>query len=284
MKAFRRVTALLLCLALAAALLISADAEQGDTEYRVYFDGLLSCRGYELDGQVFIPVQALCRLAGTRLDIDGGTYDDVLYCSGNRLKLEIHSRDEYLNANGRYLYAPGGAREIDGRLCLASDTAARIFSCRAEVNEEELRVDIDTEALAIVIGGADHYAQLAEAEDYFWLARILYAEAGLQGVSGMLAVGQVVLNRVADERYPDRVFDVIFDRNGGQQFTPVEEGTVYYEPSELAKLVAYMCYEDYDLVGDSLYFVNPAAGNSSWFRDNKVYYTSVGPHDFYVDG
>ncbi len=280
----RRVTALLSCLVLAAALLVSAAAEQENVEYRVYFDGLLSCRGYELDGQVYIPVQALCRLAGTRLDIDGGTYGDVLYCSGNRLQLEIHSDEEYLDANGRYLYAPGGAKETDGRLCLAADTAARIFSCRAVINREEHRVDIDTGELAIVIGGADYYAQLAEAEDYFWLARILYAEAGLQGVSGMLAVGQVVLNRVADERYPNRIFDVIFDRDGGQQFTPVQEGTVYYEPSELAKLVAYMCYEGYDLVGNSLYFVNPNIGNSSWFRDNKVYYTSVGSHDFYVDG
>ena len=284
MKIFRRVTALLLCITLAAALLVSASAEGEDTEYRVYFDGLLSCRGYEQDGQVFIPVQALCRLAGTRAGIDGGSYEDVLFCSGSRLKLEIHSAQEYLSANGRYLYAPGGAREIDGRLCLAADTAARIFSCRARVDEEARRVDIDTAELEIIIGGADYYAGLADTEDYFWLARILYAEAGLQGVDGMLAVGQVVLNRVADERYPNRVFDVVFDRDGGQQFTPVEEGTVYYEPSELAKIVAYMCYEDYDLVGDSLYFVNPNTGDSSWFRNTKVYYTSVGPHDFYVDG
>ena len=284
MKALRRFLALLCCLLLATALLVSAEAEQGYTDYRVYFDGLLSCRGYESDGNVFIPVQALCRLAGTRLDIDGGTYEEVLSCSGSRLKLEIHSDEEYLDVNGRYLYAPGGAREIEGRLCLEADAAARIFSCRAVINREERRVDIDTGELAIVIGGTEYYSQFADTEDFFWLARILYAEAGLQGVDGMLAVGQVVLNRVADPRYPNRVFDVVFDRQGGQQFTPVQEGTVYYEPSELAKLVAYMCYEDYDLVGDSLYFVNPNTGDSSWFINNKVYYTSVGPHDFYVDG
>lgn len=284
MKTLRRTAALLLSLIVLFSLWAFAWAEDDCTEYRVYFDGLLSCRGYEYDGQVYIPLQALCRLAGTDIEFEGGSWEDVLYYKGGRLRLEIYNRDEYISANGRYLYAPGGAREIDGRLCLAADTAARIFSCRAEVDAEQSRIDIDTQKLTIVSGGQEYYSQFADTEDLFWLARILYSEAGLQGVSGMLAVGQVVLNRVADERYPNSVFDVVFDREGGQQFTPVQDGTVYYEPSELAKVVACMCYEGYDLVGESLYFVNPATGSSAWFRANKVYYATVGLHDFYVDG
>jgi len=283
-KALRSALLLLLCLALCAALCLTAAAEEDSDRAKVYFDGLLSCRGYERNGEIYIPVQALCRFAGTSIGFEGGTPEDVLYYSGSRLRLEIYGKDEYVSANGRYFYAPGGAVEIDGRLCLPADTAARIFSCRAQVDREGGRVDIDTSELAIVTGGIDHYMSLADAEDIFWLARILYAEAGLQGLEGMLAVGQVVFNRMADPRYPNTVFDVVFDREGGQQFTPVQEGSVFYEPSELAKVAAYMCYEGYDLVGDSLYFVNPNAGDSSWFRSNKVYYTTVGLHDFYVDG
>jgi len=278
----RRFAALLLCLLVLTALCVPAAAQEEEAqELRVYFDGLLSCRGYVRSGQVLIPLQAMCRLADIQLSKVQG---EGLCYEGRGLKLSIFPEEGYLGANGRYLLCPGGAEEIEGRLCLPADTAARIFSCRAEINMAEGRVDIDTENLSVIRGGSDYYRQLADVEDIFWLSRILYSEAGLQGLEAMLAVGQVVFNRIEDERYPDGIFEVIFDREGGIQFTPVQDGTIYTLPSELAEIAAYMCYEGYDLVGDSLYFVNPAMGDVSWFSANKVYHCTVGLHDFYVDG
>ena len=44
------------------------------------------------------------------------------------------------------------------------------------------------------------------------LAKNIYFEAGNQSIAGKEAVGAVVLNRVKDERYPDSICDVVFER------------------------------------------------------------------------
>lgn len=275
----RRLAALLLCMLLMCSVCVSAGAEEQPQRLRVYFDGLLSCRGFLVDGQPYIPLQALCSLA----DIELRPAETEGEYTGRGIKLAL-SPEEYLEVNGRYLFCPGGAYFAEGKLCLPADTAARIFSCRAVYDAQAGRVDIETGGFEPIGGGADHYKSLAGVEDIFWLSRILYSEAGQQGLEAMLAVGQVVLNRVESPNYPNTVFEVVFDRAGGVQFTPVQNGTVFAEPSELAEIAAYMCYEGFDLVGSSLYFVNPAAGDDSWFKANKVYCASVGGHDFYTDG
>ena len=49
------------------------------------------------------------------------------------------------------------------------------------------------------------------ARDVYWLSHIINAEAGNQPMDGQIAVGNVVLNRVADERFPNSVKEVVFD-------------------------------------------------------------------------
>ena len=53
------------------------------------------------------------------------------------------------------------------------------------------------------------------------LHKIAMAEAEGEGVEGKAHVMMVVLNRVADDRFPDTIHDVIFQKN---QFTPISNG------------------------------------------------------------
>ena len=70
---------------------------------------------------------------------------------------------------------------------------------------------------------------LAYQEDVvYWLSRIIYAESGNQSLDGKIAVGNVVLNRVASPRFPNTVYEVIFQRN---QFTPAMTGSINRTPS-----------------------------------------------------
>ena len=55
-------------------------------------------------------------------------------------------------------------------------------------------------------------------EDAQALMHIAQAEAGNQGIDGMALVMQVVLNRVADEDYPDTVYDVIAQKGQFDSF------------------------------------------------------------------
>ena len=52
--------------------------------------------------------------------------------------------------------------------------------------------------------------QAYQADVVYWLSRIIYAESGHQPLDGKIAVGNVVLNRVASPRLPHSVHDHSF--------------------------------------------------------------------------
>ena len=55
------------------------------------------------------------------------------------------------------------------------------------------------------------------------LAALIQCEAGGEGYEGQVAVGAVVMNRVADPRFPETIAEVIYQPG---QFTPVKHGKV----------------------------------------------------------
>ena len=68
-------------------------------------------------------------------------------------------------------------------------------------------------------------------EDLLWLSRVVFAEAGCDWFPDWVQrdVASVVLNRVADSRYPDTIKDVIFDPG---QYSCVNSGAIYREPTQ----------------------------------------------------
>lgn len=54
-------------------------------------------------------------------------------------------------------------------------------------------------------------------------AAILYCEAGNQAYAGQVAVGLVIMNRVADNRFPNTLREVVYQK---QQFTPARDGSL----------------------------------------------------------
>ena len=120
-------------------------------------------------------------------------------------------------------------------------------------------------------------------QDVYWLSHIINAEAGNQPMDGQIAVGNVVLNRVADERFPNSVKEVVFDRRSGvAQFSPTADGRISLTPDEDAELAAKLAFEGYAPVGESLYFINPSACNASWFNSRLTYTATIGDHVFYA--
>lgn len=82
-------------------------------------------------------------------------------------------------------------------------------------------VEWDAASSRILVVGSGTAIQSGDAfypsEDLYWLSHIIYAESGTQLMEGKIAVGNVVLNRVNDPRFPNTVYGVVFQRN---QFTP----------------------------------------------------------------
>lgn len=119
-------------------------------------------------------------------------------------------------------------------------------------------------------------------DELFWLARIIHAEAQGESMDGKIGVGNVILNRIASNKFPNTIYDVIFDRNYGVQFTPVSNGAIYCTPSEESYEAARRVLEGENIVGDSLYFFNPSIAQSFWIAQNCTYVTTIGEHQFYV--
>lgn len=130
---------------------------------------------------------------------------------------------------------------------------------------------------AVTSAGADH-----DAADLYWLSRIISAESGGEPLMGQIAVGNVVLNRVASKEFPDTIPAVIFDRVDAVQFEPVENGTVYRTPTAQAVEAAQRVLDGENVIGAAMYFYAPALSQGVWINANRTYSQTIGCHRFYL--
>ncbi len=94
-------------------------------------------------------------------------------------------------------------------------------------------------------------------EDVLWLARIVDVEAGGGSPEQMLAVANVVLNRVKSDSFPGSVYDVIYQEGKYKQFPPAhKESFLVLEPKASSILAAKKALNGENNVEGCLYFNN----------------------------
>ena len=121
-----------------------------------------------------------------------------------------------------------------------------------------------------------------DRDNIYWLARIIHAEAQGEPYQGQVAVGNVVMNRVASPGFPNTVYNVIFEYTGSvPQFSPVSDGSIYNTPSASCMKAAEAAYWGSKPVGSALYFFNPKKASGSWIVRTRQYLTTIGNHAFY---
>lgn len=280
----------------------------------VYVDGIRIGDGLLLDSTTYVPLRAFCRSMGRDLAMDWDEEtetmtvtlerdieldvprgwdepEEALFGPGEPIPAEEESEtvrksllltavngEGYLTANGRCIWAPTGLRMVDGALMAPIRCLAGIFDLDVVWHDDTRSVSLDSRQLDILESAESFY----DEDDLYWLSHIIYAESGNQPLEGMIGVGNVVLNRVADPTCPDTVYDVIFDNRYGVQFSPTETGTIYDEPNELSVVAAKLCLEGANVARDSLFFVNPVIGETAWFRNTRTYVITIGEHAFYA--
>lgn len=223
--------------------------------------------------QALLPVHELCDALGYGFDIIG---ENLVEIEGR--SLEYFPEDGYLCFDGRYLYVPEGWEATGDGLLLEAEAAARLLGLDMKTEGESLIVDITRSAL--LPGGEDYYDLHFDMDMLYWLPQIIHAEAYQQPMAGLIGVGNVVMNRMESEKFPNSISGVIFDREHVIQFEPVENGSIKAEPDERAYVAACLCLEGFNTVGDSLFFVNPAYG-SYWFDTELQLSYVIGNHNFY---
>lgn len=105
------------------------------------------------------------------------------------------------------------------------------------------------------------------AQNLYWLARVIHAEAAGEPKNAQIGVGDVVMHRLHDSGYPNTVHSVVFQKiNGHFQFTCVENGTIYHAPDAVSIQAAKDVLNHHtEVVPGAYVFYNPAkTPNGSW--------------------
>lgn len=252
-------------------------AAQGAYNPAVYIDDVpLQCDEAPviLDNTTYVPLRAFAGYFGREVSWDNSSRTACVEMDG--FCAMVYEMPGTIEANGRCLYAAAGIRNINGRLMLPVRIAAGLFGAEVKWAAETREVYITS--------GIDSFkccCETYDCDELYWLSRIISAESAGEPLEGQIAVGNVIINRMNSEQFPNSMYGVIFDDEYGVQFEPVANGTIYNEPSEQSVKAAKICLEGTNVIGESMYFFNPRIAQSFWIEKNRSFHATIGNHDFY---
>ena len=116
------------------------------------------------------------------------------------------------------------------------------------------------------------------SSDLYLLAKCIYAEARGEIYTGQVAVGAVILNRVASSNFPNTISGVIYQKGA---FTAVSDGQINLTPNQTALNAAQDAMNGWDPTYGCLYYYNPAVATSSWIFSRPTV-TTIGKHVFAI--
>ena len=181
---------------------------------------------------------------------------------------------------GSYDETTGTVYDIYGSVLTSSSSSSDSSTTEAAETTEETYTDTtyteDTSSEETYTEETETYVEdtsssSASTDDTSLLAALIYCEAGNQSYEGMVAVGAVVMNRVASPLFPSTISDVIYQSG---QFTPASSGAL---SSALASGVPSSCYS---AAVDAINGSNPV-GSALYFNTGSGQGVKIGDHQFY---
>ena len=233
-------------------------------------DALVGGNSYIEGGVTMVPLRELCNaLGGWTVLWDGSAACATAKTGSCALRAVPGASTITINGNAVGISKPVALS--GGRVCLPLRAVCRALN---------LSVSWDSAlgGAAVSTGKASVYS----ADELYWLSRIISAESQGESLKGQIAVGNVVLNRVASTEFPNTIKSVIFDSKDGTQFEPVSNKTVYNAPTPRSVAAAKAALAGTRIVGKCLYFYAPALSQGTWIRTHRTYYTTIGCHRFYL--
>ncbi len=262
-------TALLLVCLITLAAAPAAHAVQLRVDNTVLYDNIQL-----YNDTTYVPLRTVSQLLSPDAKISWS--QGTAQVRSSSLTLTARPGDTYIEANGRYLYVPDGVKLVNGTTLLPVRILSKAFGAAVSWNAGAQTAVVKSGSGTISSG-----SRFYDSDAVYWLSRIIHSESGGEPLEGKIAVGNVILNRVESRRFPNTIYEVIFDKNGGTQFQPVSNGTIYDEPSEESILAAKLCLDGAVAADGVLFFLNPKIATSFWIVENRDFVKSIGNHAFY---
>ncbi|MCL1631847.1 spore cortex-lytic enzyme [Sporolactobacillus sp. CPB3-1] len=122
----------------------------------------------------------------------------------------------------------------------------------------------------------DNLPQGYSRSDVNLMANAVYGESRGEPYIGQVAVSAVIINRVADPRFPNNISDVIFQPGA---FTAVSDGQIWLTPNDTAKKAVLDAINGWDPTNGALYYFNPDTATSAWIW-SRPQVGKIGKHIF----
>ena len=266
---------------IAAAMCFGGISAIGATPVDIAINGKLieiNSNIYIKDGYTMLPARKLTEILGCNEILwNNETKTATFKTKSDELSVQAKSKMAYLNGNKKTMPVP--CEIVNDKTYLSARFLCETFDADVSWNDKTHTVYIEKDGINL---SDEHLETDYTSHDLEWLAKIVHAEAQGELHDGKVAVANVVINRKESKEFPNNIYDVIFDRKYGVQFTPTISGSIYNDPSKESYKAAKQALFGNNVVGNCLYFLNPKKASSMWIVNNRLFYQSIGNHDFYL--
>lgn len=174
-------------------------------------------------------------------------------------------------------YDPGTA---DGIYGTRTKNAVISFQRDYGLSDDGIAGPKTLEALGLSGGGGSgggNYGGFSES-DIQLLAKIISAESRGEPYQGQVAVGAVIMNRIAHPSFPNTLSGVIYQEGA---FSCLYDGGVNAAVADSAYQAAREAINGSDPTGGAIYYYNPAKTTNKWIWSRQVV-AVIGAHNFAI--
>jgi len=208
---------------------------------------------YVKNDRTYVPVRFVAEALGAKVDWVGEEKKVIITTEETTIEMFQQSCEMYVNGEKKVMDAE--VEVLGGRTMVPVRFAAEELGYTVEWDESTYSVLIYKEGAEVP--AASIYNRPYTDEDIIWLARIIKVEGGSLSIAGKVGIANVVLNRVKSSRFPDTIYDVIFDADYSVQFPPAhKESFRELEVSGDCVIAAKMALEGINNVDCCLFFNN----------------------------
>ncbi len=165
---------------------------------------------------------------------------------------------------------------VDGIYGTATQKAVKAFQKNCGITADGIAGPKTLKFLGLGGSSSSSSSSSYSQSDINLLAKLIAAEARGESYTGQVAVGAVVLNRVAHSSFPDSIAGVIYQKGA---FSCVNDSNWNVSATSTSLKAARDCINGWDPSGGAIYYYNPAKTSNSFMFSRPVI-TTIGSHVF----